>query len=426
MPGNALITPDVIAREALFHLERNLVVSNLVYRDHDQEFTGAKVGDTVTIRKPPEYEVTNFGRHSRSGTYNASPYGTFPLAESAADGIQTLREDGATGVGATPSGGAAYSPTIYIQDVSEGGVPMVLDNHFDISVGLSSRELSLEFDRFSEDVVEPAMIAMAERIDTLVYAQAKYIPYISNLDSSNDPAAISGLTNLANLDADLLTQKVPLRGRSALVNPATKASLMVLDAFHRADARGDEGTALREASMGRIMGLDWYGVQGVSSFTNAGMTNVTATVDGDQSAGAATLDVANAGAAAWTLVTGDVIVVDGNQYMVTAGAVVADTAGTATLSIYPRLVADVTDTTVIDTASSHTMNIAGNMRGISLAMVPLEAPMDNNNSAIMSSRGLSVRVVYGYDINTKSNVLSFDLLAGCRVVHPEMLRRFAI
>ena len=47
---NTILTPNVIANEALMVLKNNLVMANLVHRDYENEFV--KVGDTVTARRP--------------------------------------------------------------------------------------------------------------------------------------------------------------------------------------------------------------------------------------------------------------------------------------------------------------------------------------------------------------------------------------
>ena len=49
---NMFLTPSVIGREALMILENQLVATQLFHRGHTEEFTGAKVGDTITVRGP--------------------------------------------------------------------------------------------------------------------------------------------------------------------------------------------------------------------------------------------------------------------------------------------------------------------------------------------------------------------------------------
>lgn len=56
----AMLTPDVIARESLLILSNNLVAANLVHRGETSDFTGAKVGDSLTIRKPASFTVDEF------------------------------------------------------------------------------------------------------------------------------------------------------------------------------------------------------------------------------------------------------------------------------------------------------------------------------------------------------------------------------
>src|SRR3954453_22390489 len=59
--ANDLITPSVIARLGLATLYNNFVLAGLVWRDFDPEFR-AKVGDTITIRKPAVFTARNFVR----------------------------------------------------------------------------------------------------------------------------------------------------------------------------------------------------------------------------------------------------------------------------------------------------------------------------------------------------------------------------
>jgi uncharacterized protein (UPF0303 family) len=55
--SNAVITPTVIAKEALMQLENNMVMGNQVFREYKKEFV--KVGDTVNVRMPVDFTVTD-------------------------------------------------------------------------------------------------------------------------------------------------------------------------------------------------------------------------------------------------------------------------------------------------------------------------------------------------------------------------------
>jgi hypothetical protein len=125
-----------------------------------------------------------------------------------------------------------------------------------------------------------------------------------------------------------------------------------------------------------------------------------------------------------TLLKGDLINIAGSgQYVVTANAT-STTGVFAEVNIYPPLRTAVADGDVVTKVGEHEMNIAGDLRGISLAVVPLALPMEAGRGATMSYQGLSVRVVMGYDQQTKSDTISFDLLCGGKVSQPELVTRF--
>lgn len=93
--ANTFITPSIVAREALMLLENNLVAAGLAHRAHTQEFLGTKVGDTITIRGPATFEAQEF------------------------------------------------TSTTTTQEIKESSTTLQLEKHFDITVGVSSREWTL-------------------------------------------------------------------------------------------------------------------------------------------------------------------------------------------------------------------------------------------------------------------------------------------
>ena len=60
--ANTFMTPDVIAREALLILENNIVSPQVMSTSAVGDFTGAKVGDTIRVRRPAFFGVDEFGR----------------------------------------------------------------------------------------------------------------------------------------------------------------------------------------------------------------------------------------------------------------------------------------------------------------------------------------------------------------------------
>ena len=113
--GNTILTPQIIANEALMVLQSNLTMANLVHRDYSNEFV--KVGDTITVRKPATFVAKNFTGQTQA------------------------------------------------QDITEGSVTVKMDRFRDITVNVGSKEMTLDIRNFSEQVITPAMQVMAQQID---------------------------------------------------------------------------------------------------------------------------------------------------------------------------------------------------------------------------------------------------------------------
>lgn len=377
--ANTLLTPDVIAQEALMILENNTIAANLFYRDYTAEFTAAAVGDTVKIRRPASFTVDE------------------------------------------------YSGSISVQNITEKSVDLTLEKHFDLSVAVTAKQMTLELNDFSTQVVAPAMVALADKVDTYIYGKAIQIP--NWVGTAGDPP--DSIADFALVNKRMQELKIPNSGRVGLLNPAAEADALSIEAFHSAEKRGDQGTTLREASMGRVMKVDWFGVQNVASHT-AGAQGGTPTGTGSAAAATATTSTVTiaSGGASGTYLAGDLVTFAGdtdqwgnlNQYVVTADSTL-NGSGAGTITVSPGLRNAISGANVVQ-IGTHAMNIAGHPNGLALCTVPLELPMNNANpGAIISNRGLSIRVVFGYDMDAKSNTISFDFLCGAKVIDENLLMR---
>src|SRR5262245_30038292 len=125
MPTNTLLTPDIIAAEGLIQLENALVMANLVYRDYASEFGNEsyKVGDTVRIRRPVQFTVT----------------------------------DGATAT---------------VQDVQEGNTAVVVNKRKHVAFQFPTQDLTLKIQDFSERYIKPAAIQLANQVDVDLLTEA--------------------------------------------------------------------------------------------------------------------------------------------------------------------------------------------------------------------------------------------------------------
>jgi len=215
MPGNIFLTPQIIAAAALANLYENTVMLPLVHRDYEPEFAN-KVGDTITIRKPALFAVHDFN----------------------ADGRQ-----------------------IVVQDAVEAGIPLTLDKFKDVSFAVTPEQMTLEIKDFSAQLLNPAMMALAQQIDRDILSLRDDITQTvgvgAGLAAWNTPEAV--------VDAGAVLDKanVPTAERRLVVGAATKAAYLKTPLFQQAQQRGDtEG--LREASLGvRSFGFDPYMSQNV-------------------------------------------------------------------------------------------------------------------------------------------------------------------
>ena len=214
--ANTILTPDIIARESLMVLRNNAVMANLVYRDYSDEFV-AGVGDTITVRKPATFVANEF------------------------------------------------TTAITVQNATETGVEVKMDKHLDVSFAVTAKEMSLDIADFSQQFLVPAMQAFADKVDSYLIALADAIT--TNKATMGSTAAT--ISDVVNTRAFLTKNAAPLTDRRFVYNSTIESDLLKTDLFTNASAVGDAGTALREASLGRKFGMDFYVDQNMDSATTA-------------------------------------------------------------------------------------------------------------------------------------------------------------
>lgn len=359
---NTFIHPQTVANEALMVLEANLAMAGLVHRDYSPEF--AKVGDTITIRKPASFIAKNF-----------------------------------TG-------------EVAAQDVSEGSTDVKLDRFRDVSVYVSARELTLDIRDFSAQIVAPAMRAIAQAVDRDIFAAG-----VEN--AGYTVAATANPTNLADIAGiarRMDIRKVPSAQRRLVLHPTHKYSYALTDNLSKVSYAGDSQT-LRESELGGIYGLQTFMSQNAPD--TAAATPGTATaykVTG--TAGAEKVALSGVAAAAGTVKAGDAFIVDGYLYRFAADAT-ASSGAVAEVAINEPLhkTLNAADAMVISKPHS----LAFHRNGIALVTRQLELPMGAANAAIASANGIAVRVVYDYDATYKRDMISFDVLYGIRALDRDMI-----
>ena len=371
MPENNFLTVKEIARAALPILADNIVMPALVTREFDGEFSG-KLGDTVQIRKPEIKEAKEF------------------------------------------------ISQIDPQAIDEKSVDIKLDKIADVSYEVTSKELTLNINNFNEQITTPAMKGLAEKINKDGLALYKDVPYYVG-DAGTDPAK---LTDIKNARVALNKMKVPVSDRYCVWDPEADGNLSILDPLLNSKATEQATAALQEGLIGRVGGFNHYMSQAVYEHKAGGYAKATGVkVTTAASKGAKSISL-TATSGTGKLVKGDVIVIGGYQYVVTEDTTEAASNAISGVLIYPVLQADVAQSAAVTILGDHTANLAFQKFAFGFATVPLELPQDAD--AYVASdpdTGISVRVVRAYDINTKKQIISFDVLYGYKTLYPQLAVR---
>ncbi|WP_440063791.1 P22 phage major capsid protein family protein [Streptosporangium sp. OZ121] len=221
--ANNFLTPSVIARAALATLYETCVMAQLVHRDYDEDFA-AKIGDTVNVRKPAVFQAKEFNRE----------------------------------VG------------IEIQNATETGIPVTLNHFADVSFAVTSEDLTLRIEDFGTQLLNPAMEAIAQKIDRDILSLRDDITQEVGVTGqfAGNPVGVNVFAHSnprSAIDARrVLNQRnVPSADRYLVVGPEIEAQWLGDPLFHSAETRGDTD-GLREANLGRrVFGHEAYQTQNI-------------------------------------------------------------------------------------------------------------------------------------------------------------------
>lgn len=225
---NDAFVPEIWAQESLMILEANMVAANLIHRDFEPNI--AQFGDVVNTRKPTEFTAKR-------------------------------KKD---------------SDEVTIQDATSTNIPVKLDQHWHTSFMIKDGEESKSFEDLASFYLVPALSSIAQAIDELVMAQAyRFIP--AGYVAGKLGTAI-GKSTIISAREQLNGNKVPMGDRRFLINTSMEGDLLNVGEFTKANELGDDGSALREGSLGRKFGFDFFMDQnapsvGTGSTTTAGAVN---------------------------------------------------------------------------------------------------------------------------------------------------------
>ena len=392
--ANTLLTISMITQESLRVLTGSLKFVTNVNQRYDQEFAikGAKIGQTINIRKPARY------------------------------------------VGRT-------GPVINIESQTETYVPLTLNQQYGVDLSFTSQEQTLSLDMYSDRVIKPAMANIANRIDA--YAM-QYLSKVYNQVGSPG-SAVSSLSTYLSAGVKLDQNLAPRDGSWKFVaDPQTQATAtsLGLNLFNPQPVISEQ---YRKGQLAQALGFEWYMDQNAPVHTN-GTFSGTIQVNG---AGQDGSDLVIDGLTG-TLTAGTVFTIAGvnavnPQTKATLNVpqqfvVLADRTGAGTMSISPAIVTSGAFQNVsagpLDSANITVAGASGVSTQLSVAFHPdafvfgcsdLDVPggTDRAFRATDPQTGLSVRIIRDYNVISDQRVTRFDILFGFNTLYEQLACRIA-
>ena len=229
-----LLTMSYITNEALVVLENELVIANRVERQYSNEFaqTGAKVGNTVNIRRPPRYIGT-------------------------------------------------YGPPLNVEDTFETYVPVVLNYQYHVDVQFTTQDLALSMDMFKKRILKPQIATVANRIDA---DSAQYYTYNTAISLGVPGVQPASFKVFSDARATLAMEACPTEGeKNCVLDPITMSAVTdsqggKFNPQARISEFNEKGLIAKEWA-----GLDFWEDQNILSFstgTNTGTASSFQTLTG--------------------------------------------------------------------------------------------------------------------------------------------------
>jgi len=370
--SNTFITLKTIARKALPRLMDELVFPSLIYRDYSEAFSD--MGDTVQVRKPTVLTAHEFN---------------------AANGVD-------------------------YEEIKESSVDVKLDKLATVDVAAGAVETAVSLgseEALMRDFIEPAIAALAEKINSDGLELYKDVFAVTGTAGTT----VSTLGDLAAVRKALNTAKAPSANRVAVLDTEADTALVTLPALVNAEKSGST-KALRQGSIGRVFGIDYFTSQAVKQHKTAITAANTVKLSSATAAGDEELDL-SATTLTGKLVKGDLIKIGTDCYTVTADSDTAASNAISGVKVAPALKAYAANTAVT-LVGNHTANLAFNPMAFAFVTRPLINPNGQGvESYVTSCGGISLRVTKGYDQKYKKSTYSMDVLYGFKTVYPELAVR---
>lgn len=398
--ANQLLTISMITKESLRVLTGSLkFVANVNQGFNDQfNIKGAKIGQTVNIRKPARYN----GR---------------------------------------------VGPVVNIEAQTETYVPLTIDQQYGVDLSFTSAEQTMSLDMYSDRVIKPAMANIANRIDA--YGLGYLSKVYNQVGTPGSP--VSALTTYLAAGTKLDQTLTPRDGtRVMLTDPYTQATATGLG-LNLFNPQAEISEQYKSGMLANALGFNWYMDQNMPIHTNGAFAGTPAVNGAGQSGSTLVTDGWTSGAA--TLTAGTVFTIAGvfavnPQTKATLSALqqfvvmetVSDTTGAMSISISPAIVTSGAFKNVSAAPADNALLSIAGATGVATqlsaafhrdAFVFGVADLDVPGGTDMAYRatdpqtGLSVRVIRDYNVVTDQWITRFDILFGFNTLYEQLACRVA-
>ncbi len=426
MATDTLLTISMITNESLMVLENELTFTSRVLRTYDDSFgiDGAKVGDTLNVRRPPRFIGTS-------------------------------------------------GPALNVEDYNQTSIPVVVGStasygdQFHVDVAFTTKDMRLSLGSFSENVITPAVAAVANRVDFIGLQMAKNS--VANIVGTPGTPPTSLLTYL-NAGAYLTAEATPKgAGRSVCIEQFTGASIVdSLKGLFMPE--GDISKQYKTGRMGRDSGgMDWYVDQNINNQTFGNWVTATGTLTADTTsigiatgwASTTTFTITNASNTP-QFKKGDIISIANvfpvnpqnrqiygtktRTFVVQADAAATSSSSGVSVTVAPAIItagqfqnvsiSSTSATAIVTpynmsataaTAVTSPQNILFHKNAFTCVMpdLPMVGGVDMSARASSKESGMSIRVVRQYTINNDQLPTRFDVLFGWAPLYQELACRVA-
>lgn len=396
MTTNTILTPDMINREAQRILHQKLNFIGRMNQTYDSSFakTGAKIGNTLRIRLPAEYTVT----------------------------------DGAT---------------IDTQDSVQKNTSLVVNNRKHVAMDFGMEELTMDMDNFSQLHLEPAMTRLAADVESDVLTNV----YKDVYNQVNNVGSAMTYRRIAEGRKRMVDELTPM-------DSTITGTLNTTDQFELNDAV--KGLFNPQSLLSKQYRTGMLGEQaGFQFFENTHMPRHTSGTDdatGDYLTNDATAQTGTSltiDTGAGTMTAGDIFTVAGvnrvhpetkvdsgqlQQFTVTTAIGVSAT----TITFTPEIIATGASQNVSNGAANNQAltKVGGNAvaydislgfhrDAFAFATADLEMPGGVDSASRVVQDGISMRYVRDFDIVNDRLISRFDILYGYKTIRPQLAFRWA-